>query len=793
MGVRTIKLVFVFLVVIGGWIALRQASVIAQHDPLKARGLPPPPTDLFGPSNARTEDGKLIPVEHFFPASRCLSCHQDTHTAWSESLHRNAAREPFYRESADILLRTRGIEFTRHCESCHTPVALFAGALSKDGPRQQAPFTKLDDEGVTCSVCHSITQATVDGTGSFTIRRPALLAREDGTPIYSVSGGDITNDQILADIPAHKRAVMRPLLKSPEFCATCHKVDAPPSLNGYKHIRGFSAYDEWQQSGASHETILSFYRRDQRVDCRSCHMPKVESRNDRAAKEGKIASHRWLGANTAAPLFYGQTAQVKATEDFLKADVLEVDIFALRRDSAGEVIAPLSHDGRNQISLSSGEEVTAEVVVANRNAAHSFPPEVRDLYEAWVEFQVLDASGKTIFHSGFVKADGMLDESAHVYKQIILDEQGRQITRHQIWTTNIKAYDNTINAGRSDVARFRFRMPDGDTARGRGGEGETRRQGDGGKFSRSFVQPATRNPQSAITLRARVNYRRLNQEYISYVLNRQKRSLKIPIVRMAEAETKLAVGGPSLVLSQSRSVGGTPEWKRWNDYGIGLLEQAQYGAAAAAFRRASELSPNDPNLLVNAAIAEMRTERFAYHERPQLQKAAELIDRALQSPQSAPLQTGSSPHSILRARYFRALIWRAEDRRLEAAAELRQIAAEYPRDREVQRQLAHTLYTLGQLAESRTAFETILKLDPTDAGAYQFLIPLYLSAGLKAESERAQAKYLLWRDDPMADVIGAHFFAAHPEWADERIGAHVHEVRSAQRSILTGQRAVPDK
>ncbi|MGH9833306.1 MAG: tetratricopeptide repeat protein [Blastocatellia bacterium] len=738
------------------------------------------PTAPFDPSNARTEDGKLIPVEHFFPASRCLSCHQDTHTAWSESLHRNAAREPFYRESADILLRTRGIEFTRHCESCHTPVALFAGALSKSSPRQQVPFTPLDDEGVTCSVCHSITEATVNGTGSFTIRRPALLAREDGTPVYSVSGGDITNDQILADVPAHKRAVMRPLLKSPEFCATCHKVDAPPSLNGYKHIRGFSAYDEWQQSGASHESILPFYCREQRVDCRSCHMPKVESHNDRAAKEGKIASHRWLGANTAAPLFYGQIAQAQATEDFLKTDVLDVDIFALKRDSAGGVIAPLKRNGANQISLAPGDEVTVEVVVANRNAAHSFPPEVRDLYEAWVEFQVLDASGKTVFHSGFVKADGMLDESAHVYKQIILDEQGRQITRHQIWTTNIKAYDNTINAGRSDVVRFRFRLPGGDTARGRGGEGETRRQGDRGKFSRSFVNSAIRNPQSAITLRAHVNYRRLNQEYINYVLNRQKRSMKIPIVQMAEAETKLAVGG-LVVINRSGSGSETPEWKRWNDYGIGLLEQAQYGAAAEAFQRASGFNPTDPNLLVNAAIAEMQTERFA-PEREQFRKAALLLDAALQlAPQHA------------RTRYYRALVWRADGRFREAAEELKQIAGDYPRDREVQRQLAHTLWSLGRLAEARGALETVLRIDPTDFLAYQFLSPLYLSEGRKAEAARANALYLLWRDDPRADAIAARFYAAHPEWADERIGSHTHDQHSSRRPVLIGQHASPDK
>src|SRR5918912_4077950 len=68
---------------------------------------PPPPAEPFSPSNARTQDGMYIPVEQFFPAMRCASCHKDTHTMWSESLHRNAAREPFYHECADILLRTR--------------------------------------------------------------------------------------------------------------------------------------------------------------------------------------------------------------------------------------------------------------------------------------------------------------------------------------------------------------------------------------------------------------------------------------------------------------------------------------------------------------------------------------------------------------------------------------------------------------------------------------------------------------------------------------------------------------
>ena len=732
------------------------------------RPLPPVPAGLFSPSNARTIDGKLIPESDFFPAARCSGCHQDTHAGWSLSLHRNAAREPFYRESADILLRTRGIEFTRHCESCHTPVALFSGALTRYSGKTEAPFTRFDDEGVTCSVCHSIVDARVDGTGSFTVRRPALLAKQDGTPVF----GDFTDAQILADVPGHKRAVMRPLLRTPEFCATCHKVAAPPDLNGYKNIKGFSAYDEWQQSGASLESVLPFYRRDARADCRACHMPKIDSHNDRAAKNGLISSHRWPGANTAAPLFYGQTDQVDLIEKFLGSNVLSVDIFALQRQTTGDVIAPLNTAAENRIALQPGEEVVAEVVASNRNAAHSFPPEVRDLYEAWIELEAIDESGKTIFHSGYLKPDGMLDESAHVYKAILLDDSARVITRHQIWTTNVKAYDNSIQPGRSDIARFRFRVPDGNGQRSAG-----------------------------IKLRARINYRRFNQEYTNYVLMMRAARLEVPVVQMAKAE--VTIGGlqspgighkpPSgTQLSEIRSQTETlnPELRtlnhaslarRWNDYGIGLLEQTQYGPAREAFRRASELDPSDPNLLVNSAIAELRTERYG-PEREQLSKAAALLERALRlNPSHA------------RSRYWRAIVLRGAGNLPEAAQALAGLAKEYPRDREVQRQLGQTLYSLGRLDEARTALETVVAIEPQDAGAYQLLAPIYLSQGLKPEADVARALYLQWREDPLANPIAARFFAAHPEWAEERVTSHTHGLDSAQRTTLTGALANPVK
>lgn len=712
-----------------------------------------PPEGPFSPSNARTENGGLIPSDQFFPAERCAGCHRDSHNEWSESLHRNSGRAPFYKESVDILERTRGSEVTQHCESCHAPISVFSGALLKGSKESRA----MDDEGVTCSVCHSITEVRLDGTGSYTIRRPSLLAREDGSPIY----GDISDAAIMADIPGHRRAVMRPLLKTPEFCGTCHKSAVTLPLNKYKLLRGFSAYDEWQQSAASRETVAPFYKRETRADCRTCHMPRVKGTNDAGAKNGTIASHRWLGANTLTPLFYKQTRQAELTEKFLRDGVLSVDIFALKRDSTGELIAPLNFSSDTTVQLQPGEEVTAEVVIFNRKAAHSFPPELRDMYEPWVEFEAIDATGKTIFHSGFIKPDGALDETAHVYKTILLDDAGRSITRHQVWVARVKAYDNFIPPGRSDIARYRFRVPKDERT---------------GGFS-------------AVKLRARVNYRRFIHEYTDYVLKRHNATdLKVPIVRMAETELQLVSRDQKARRGKPNREALTREQqsRRWNDYGIGLLEQAQYGPASEAFRRASALNPSDPYLLINAAIAEMRTERYG-PEREQLHKAMALLAQALKLPAPKVDLTHA------RARFFRALVLRGVGHTQAAADELAKIAHEYPSDREVQRQLGQSLYALGRATEARAAFEAVLAVDPNDHGAYQYLAPIYAAENRTSDARWARSLYLLWRDDPMVDPVAARFYRANPQWVEERVTSHAHAVDSPLRPTMTGPAAAPDR
>jgi len=216
------------------------------------------------------------------------------------------------------LIDTKGIEFTRHCEGCHNPIALFTGALTK-GSKVNRSF---DDDGITCMTCHSIAKVqNTSGTGSYVMGVPAVMVTPDGSPVTH----PVSYDEILQDPKLHSRAVMKDFYRKPEFCAVCHKAAVPKLLNEYKWLRAFSAYDEWQQSSWAKESPLPFYRKDTVSTCQTCHMPPVDATTDYGAKNGKAASHRWLGASTTIPMIYGYDQQLEKVIAYLKDDLLGVD------------------------------------------------------------------------------------------------------------------------------------------------------------------------------------------------------------------------------------------------------------------------------------------------------------------------------------------------------------------------------------------------------------------------------------------------------------------------------------
>lgn len=662
----------------------------------------------FAPSNAQTTTGQFISQAAFIPAKRCTKCHESTHAEWNESAHRNAFREPFYQANVQHLTRDRGVVSTRHCESCHNPVALFSGALSQNA-KMERPF---DDEGVTCSVCHSIESVTTQGIGSYTIAPPALLELQDGRRIT-----DATDQQILSDLGSHSRAMMRPLLRKPEFCAACHKSAIVPELNGRKWFRTFSVYDEWQQSAFAGETLQPLSTRP-RQSCQSCHMPRQQ-------KTG-YASHRWPGGNTAIPDHYGWTQQVKATADLLQAGVVSLDIFALHSSAKSQsaIVAPLE----NTTGVSPGQNISVDVVVANRGVGHTFPAELRDMFEAWLEFQATDADGKVLMHSGAVRADGTLEWNAHAYRAVPIGDDGRSIDRHDIWRTRVGAFDRQIPAGRADVGRFSFDIP--------------------------------KDARAPIKLVAHLNYRRFNSRFIDWV-KRSQPVKQSPVVQMSSAEVTLLVANlPRGEVTAARLVPKDPTLKeelrkRWRAYGVALFDQQQYEAAVDAFEQARVLarpsSADEAASCVDLALTYMRLER-AGTSQAMIAKANDCIARALEI---APADG--------RARFYRALLDIKQFRYSEALADLEALARERPRDRQVWSQLASIYLLQRRDKEAQASYEHVLTIDPDDTEAHFKLGGLYWRFGLIELAKVEQDTYQARHTDTVGETLRRNYLNTHPE------------------------------
>ena len=99
---------------------------------------------------------------------------------------------------------------------------------------------------------------------------PAVMVDEKGNRIP----GEVPYDEIMKYPERHSKAVMKDIYRTPEFCASCHKANLPDTLNDYKFIRAFTAFDEWQNSKFSQRNPLTFYTADF-TTCQGCHMKRA--------------------------------------------------------------------------------------------------------------------------------------------------------------------------------------------------------------------------------------------------------------------------------------------------------------------------------------------------------------------------------------------------------------------------------------------------------------------------------------------------------------------------------------
>jgi len=679
-------------------------------------------TRPFLPSNATTDTGAFIDPKDFPTAQYCGHCHQEAHAQWRQSVHSNSNRVPYYLRNVNLLAAEKGISFTRHCEGCHDPIALVSGALTEKSPRTR-PY---DQDGVTCMVCHSIQSVDTRGTGSYVMGVPAVLMDENGQPLRR----SVTDAEILAHLDRHSAAVMKPLYKTSEFCSACHKAALPRALNDYKWQRAISLYDEWQNSSFARESPLPFYKKDVVSTCQTCHMQREALvTTDYGAKKGQFASHRWLGANTTIPQIYHYDEQAKRVTAFLQNAVFNVDLFAVQPDTAdGKLTAPL---GSVPFDLAAGQRVVVSVVIQNKGAAHSHVPEQRDMYESWVDFTVRNAAGKLLYESGGIQPrDLELDPAAHSFTNRLVNKQGGQNALHQVWDNRVVAYNNTIQSGRSQLIRYSFTMP---------------RNG------------------GPVTVTANVRYRRFDQHFMDFGMSIPQGAphYNQPIVDMVST-TRTFIAGTNPVVPPAKpdspeAKALNPEWMRWNNYGIALLDAQQYAAAVAAFENVAKMRPDYADAPTNIAITYIAWEKY--------DEALPYLERSL-----------ALAKDNARALYYLALVERNQGNVDDAILNLQKVAAAFPRSRDAHRELGFSFYQQHRYDLARAEYETVQSIDPDDLAAHYNLAILYRRLGLKDKAATEAAAFADQKDDPTASTYALEFLRKHHEIAQESVPWHIHDL-----------------
>lgn len=706
----------------------------------------------FLPSQAEAQFSEFLSPSDFPTAEYCGSCHQAIYRQWRESVHANSFRAPFYMKNVNTLIAEKGIESTRHCEGCHNPIALFSGALTT-GSTVKRDF---DADGVTCTTCHAIVRLKPEtGLASYVMGKPAVLVDDNGNAVPGLP----TASAILSHPAWHKRAMMRDFYRTPEFCGACHKANLPRELNGYKWLRAFSTYDEWQQSSWSRQSPAPFYKKTETSTCQTCHMPRVNDKLDdmATARDGTVASHRWLGANTAIPAYYGYDEQLRQVMEYLRSDKLHIDIFALEqggtasaspgagplRAAARLVALPIDEEIASQrprslgkstgssflsgivapidqrdFRIEPGKRLTVSVVITNAGIGHSLVPEQRDFYESWVEFSATDQAGRSIYESGGIEPDGSLDPEAHSYTNRIISRQDDFLDKHEVWSAIGRAYDNTILPGRSDLARYRFTVPASGTE---------------------------------LNLTVRVKYRRFRRDFSNWVFGDSTTAPeRYPTVTMAEKSLHLRVGS-----NTGQPGGAAATALRWNNYGIALLDQQQFAAAAEVFEHEARLNPAQPDGTLNSGVAWYMDGDY---------------DRALRMLAAAERIDPGNP----RTQWFEGLCYRWQFHYDLALEKMLPIEAMYPRFRQVRDDLGY-IYTLKHdYAAARREFEAAQAIDPDDLTAHRWLATVYAKLGMKTEADREAQLTSLEKEDPVAGWAVQRYWQMHPEIAREVVPYHVH-------------------
>jgi hypothetical protein len=407
---------------------------------------------MTGSAAARAADSRKA---EFQTSDRCVACHNGMTTAlgddysigvdWSTSLMANASRDPYWqasvrRETLDHPQVAKAIE--DECSSCHMPIPKYQ---SKQGGYLNPVFSRLplhasdkeSADGVSCSICHQITQQNLGTTasfnGSFIVNAPSI---DDAHPEYGPYEIAAGMQHVMRTSTGGYQPQQGDQIRGAELCASCHTLSteargADGAVVGT--LPEQRPYQEWLNSDFRNER-----------SCQSCHMPAVQDQVPITRILGEpragAARHQFIAANFVMQRILGRyhdelAISVEPQELFNAADRT---ILYLQSEAATLVVTkPQIREGRLETDVS-------VMNLGGHKLPTAFPAR-----RAWLHVVARDNAQRIIFESGALKADGSIagndndedpakyephyteiraSDQVQIYEAILGDQAGRVTT-----------------------------------------------------------------------------------------------------------------------------------------------------------------------------------------------------------------------------------------------------------------------------------------------------------------------------------------------------------------------------
>ena len=353
------------------------------------------------------QDGNVIEttidINHFAPSQDCQACHQEHYNEWQNSMHSHSFIDPIFMSLWNHEKEHRPNTGEKYCIQCHAPSA-FVSSFDLSSISSLSDASNLDNaikDGVSCQFCHNMVNTSTD---VYTTDNVAAVAEYHISVDHEVMFGSIENPEP----NSYHESYYSDIYDDSGICLPCHS----------QFIRGMpieATFQEWAS--------FDGFAMSDGASCQSCHMQlQPDGHHD----------HSFTGVDI---LDLSSPVDTSSDEYLRIMNLLET---AVQLEFLG--IQDTLSD-----SISAGEILNIPIKVKSFTG-HRFPSGTTFTREAWLEINVIDALGNSIFSSGVLSNNydnlNYEDEYLLFFSSTLIDQNGNEVLE----ASNAYDYiDNTLS------------------------------------------------------------------------------------------------------------------------------------------------------------------------------------------------------------------------------------------------------------------------------------------------------------------------------------------------------------